>query len=136
MFALTMLVRLGRISEQDIRSTFAAFQKLDKNNDGVLRGNSMPLNTLPMPDLGAPQSQPDFSAMLPRQKNSSSLSETSALIHPLASQNIMGDERMNYMAISKEDGGVYIPRNSFGTRGMSVESMMSRLSDENWDDNP
>ena len=35
-FALAMLVRLGRISEEDIRSTYAAFNRLDKDNDGLL----------------------------------------------------------------------------------------------------
>jgi len=36
MFALAMLVRLGRITEQDVKLTYAAFQKLDKDHDGVL----------------------------------------------------------------------------------------------------
>lgn len=36
MFALAMLVRLGRITEQDVKMTYAAFQQLDKDNDGVL----------------------------------------------------------------------------------------------------
>eukprot|EP00558_Chaetoceros_sp_UNC1202_P002117 CAMPEP_0197258512 /NCGR_PEP_ID=MMETSP1429-20130617/82308_1 /TAXON_ID=49237 /ORGANISM="Chaetoceros sp., Strain UNC1202" /LENGTH=331 /DNA_ID=CAMNT_0042722637 /DNA_START=3 /DNA_END=998 /DNA_ORIENTATION=+ len=36
MFALAMLVRLGRITEQDVRSTFAAFKRLDRDNDGLL----------------------------------------------------------------------------------------------------
>ena len=36
MFALAMLVRLGRITEQDVKSTYAAFRKLDKDGDGVL----------------------------------------------------------------------------------------------------
>ncbi len=36
MFALAMLVRLGRITEQDVRSTFAAFRRLDRDNDGLL----------------------------------------------------------------------------------------------------
>jgi len=36
MFALAMLVRLGRITEQDVKLTYEAFQKLDKDHDGVL----------------------------------------------------------------------------------------------------
>ena len=36
MFSLAMLVRLGRISEQDIQSTFNAFSRLDCDNDGKL----------------------------------------------------------------------------------------------------
>jgi hypothetical protein len=41
MFALAMLVRLGKVTEQDIRQTFAAFQKLDVQNDGVLNSKSI-----------------------------------------------------------------------------------------------
>jgi len=36
MFALAMLVRLGRVTEQDVRLTYAAFRQLDKDNDGML----------------------------------------------------------------------------------------------------
>ena len=41
MFALAMLVRLGKVTEQDIRQTFAAFRKLDVQNDGVLNSKSI-----------------------------------------------------------------------------------------------
>jgi hypothetical protein len=41
MFALAMLVRLGNVTEEDIRSTFAAFRTLDLNNDGVLNSKSI-----------------------------------------------------------------------------------------------
>ncbi len=41
MFALAMLVRLGRISEQDVKLTYIAFQRLDKDNDGVLTSREM-----------------------------------------------------------------------------------------------
>ena len=36
-----MLVRLGKVTEQDIRQTFAAFRKLDVQNDGVLNSKSI-----------------------------------------------------------------------------------------------
>ena len=36
MFALAMLVRLGRISERDVKATFGAFRRLDRDNDGKL----------------------------------------------------------------------------------------------------
>lgn len=36
-----MLVRLGKVTEHDIRQTFAAFQKLDVQNDGVLNSKSI-----------------------------------------------------------------------------------------------
>ena len=41
MFALAMLVRLGKVSEDDIRQTFAAFKRLDHNNEGVLNSKSI-----------------------------------------------------------------------------------------------
>ena len=41
MFALAMLVRLGKVTEQDLKSTFAAFRRLDVNNDGVLNSKSI-----------------------------------------------------------------------------------------------
>jgi hypothetical protein len=36
MFSLAMLVRLGRISERDVKATFNAFRRLDRDNDGKL----------------------------------------------------------------------------------------------------
>lgn len=41
MFALAMLVRLGKVTEQDIRETFASFRHLDVNNEGVLNSKSI-----------------------------------------------------------------------------------------------
>jgi len=41
MFSLAMLVRLGKVTEHDIRETFAAFRHLDVNNDGVLNSKSI-----------------------------------------------------------------------------------------------
>lgn len=41
MFALAMLVRLGKVSESDIRMTFGAFRSLDVDNDGVLSSKSI-----------------------------------------------------------------------------------------------
>ena len=41
MFALAMLLRLGRISEQDVRSTFDAFRRLDVDDDGVLNSRDI-----------------------------------------------------------------------------------------------
>lgn len=41
MFSLAMLVRLGKVTEQDIKLTFAAFRKLDGHNDGVLNSRSI-----------------------------------------------------------------------------------------------
>jgi hypothetical protein len=41
MFSLAMLVRLGKVTEQDIKLSFAAFRKLDVHNDGVLNSKSI-----------------------------------------------------------------------------------------------
>lgn len=41
MFCLAMLVRLGKVAEEDIKHTFAAFRKLDVHNDGVLNSKSI-----------------------------------------------------------------------------------------------
>jgi len=41
MFSLAMLVRLGKVTEQDIRESFAAFRKLDVNDEGVLNSKSI-----------------------------------------------------------------------------------------------
>jgi len=41
MFALAMMIRLGKVTEQDIKQTFAAFRKLDVNNEGVLNSKSI-----------------------------------------------------------------------------------------------
>ena len=41
MFSLAMLVRLGRITEDDVKSTFAAFQRLDVGNYGKLNSRTV-----------------------------------------------------------------------------------------------
>jgi hypothetical protein len=41
MFSLAMLVRLGKVTEEDIKLTFAAFRKLDVHDDGVLNSKSI-----------------------------------------------------------------------------------------------
>jgi hypothetical protein len=41
MFALAMLVRLGKVTERDIRQTFSAFRCLDVDNDGVLNSRTI-----------------------------------------------------------------------------------------------
>lgn len=41
MFSLAMLVRLGKVTEEDIKQTFAAFRKLDIHDEGVLNSRSI-----------------------------------------------------------------------------------------------
>ena len=40
-FSLVMLIRLGKVTEEDIKLTFAAFRRLDVNNEGVLDSKSI-----------------------------------------------------------------------------------------------
>jgi hypothetical protein len=41
MFSLAMLVRLGKVTEDDLRETFAVFRRLDVNDEGVLNSKSI-----------------------------------------------------------------------------------------------
>ncbi len=41
MFALAMLIRLGKVTEHDIKMTFAAFRKLDVHNEGILNSKTI-----------------------------------------------------------------------------------------------
>jgi hypothetical protein len=41
MFSLAMLVRLGKVTEDDIKQTFAVFQKLDVHDEGVLNSKTI-----------------------------------------------------------------------------------------------
>jgi hypothetical protein len=132
MFALTMLIRLGRVSEQDVRSTFAAFQNLDKNNEGFLTTGS---NRYIQP------TSRDFGGFLPRNRNSgvSLLSNESSLLltHPLAESNEIGGERKNYMSLLRSEmEPLNAPKLQLKDRGISLESIWSTITDENWDDNP
>ncbi len=120
MFALTMLIRLGRITEQDVRSTFAAFHKLDKHNQGFISQKEVQANTFsPIAGVG------DF---LPKQRNDSNTStENSSLLHPLT------------MNRDKERANSYGSYNSLSRvpEQMSrVDSLLSGMTDEHWEDHP
>lgn len=41
MFALAMLVRLGKVTERDVRQTFAAFHRLDVDKEGILNSKTI-----------------------------------------------------------------------------------------------
>lgn len=127
MFALTMLVRLGKVTEQDILSTYALFQKLDKNNEGILAAMDM-----------SARSNRDMSTILPRQRyrqptDSSELTESSALLHPLANKE--EDHRTNYMSAPKRGEMTPKPLGLLNKRGMSLESLFSNMTEENWEYN-
>jgi hypothetical protein len=61
MFALAMLVRLGKVTESDIRGTFASFQRLDVNNEGVLNSKSIIAGMI----MRSRNSQKDLTANIP-----------------------------------------------------------------------
>eukprot|EP00547_Thalassionema_nitzschioides_P005277 CAMPEP_0194219352 /NCGR_PEP_ID=MMETSP0156-20130528/25758_1 /TAXON_ID=33649 /ORGANISM="Thalassionema nitzschioides, Strain L26-B" /LENGTH=1274 /DNA_ID=CAMNT_0038948977 /DNA_START=58 /DNA_END=3882 /DNA_ORIENTATION=- len=64
MFALAMLVRMGKVNERDVRHTFAAFRRLDVDNEGVLNSKTIITGIMhkkkSMKDLreGIPESPP------------------------------------------------------------------------------
>ena len=75
MFSLAMLVRLGKVTEHDIRGTFSCFRHLDVNNEGVLNSKSIIagmiakqrqstafIASLPPPPLPPPPPPPDVTA--------------------------------------------------------------------------
>ena len=79
MFSLAMLVRLGRITENDVRATFAAFRRLDVGNYGTLNSRTViegelmrrkslrNLAALSQPDEGWGQQQHDNTQQYPHQ---------------------------------------------------------------------
>lgn len=69
MFSLAMLVRLGRITEQDVRSTFAAFRRLDRDNDGLLTSREIIMSTVERRKRSAMKEEAKQSAknLLPRK---------------------------------------------------------------------
>ena len=75
MFSLAMLVRLGKVTEHDIRGTFSCFRHLDVNNEGVLNSKSIIagmiakqrqsnafMANLPQPPLPPPPPPPDVTS--------------------------------------------------------------------------
>lgn len=126
MFALTMLIRLGRITEQDVRSTFAAFQKLDKQNEGFISQKEVQGSNIFNPILEG------VGDLLPRRNDNGSMNESSALLHPLSTSNKLNDQRNDYMSLSKLSEQ-RLPKN---VRAISTDSLWSGISEEQWDDHP
>lgn len=108
-FALAMLVRLGRITEQDIRSTYAAFNKLDKNNDGFLTNSSkaMATSTFDRKRRAPKSAMQDLGVFLPNQQLNT------------FRQQLPQDD------VASESGR---------ERGMSIESNYSAITYEDVDD--
>jgi hypothetical protein len=70
MFSLAMLVRLGQVSEEEIRQTFAAFRRLDVNDEGVLNSKSIiaamiQKRRMELLQMQTPASQPVYSGEAP-----------------------------------------------------------------------
>jgi len=126
MFALAMLVRLGRITEQDVRSTFAAFKKLDRDNDGLLTSKEIIMSAVERKKkeqtvTGAMKR--DAGSLLPKQRGALMTSPTnlSSRSHPNYThgpESRFGRQRTasfesSYSAITYEEGdGDYQPRKS------------------------
>ncbi len=96
MFALAMLVRLGRVSENDVRSTFAAFKKLDRDNDGLLTSKEVIMSTMERrkkeQGLGRPSRPfPDDAKQIERPQGFESRSRGNSI-------------ESNYSALTYEDG--------------------------------
>lgn len=119
MFALTMLIRLGRITEQDVRSTFAAFQRLDRHNEGFISQKEIH-GTMFGPSLDT------MGGLLPKQRNDNAtvFNESSNLLHPLTMSSNPIDRQKNYLSLSK------VPEQALKRN----ESVWSGISEENWDD--
>lgn len=104
MFALTMLIRLGRITEQDVRSTYAAFNKLDKDDNGLLTSQEVLLSAYERKRRKQKISIRDDTAMLPNQQ-----------------RNTHGQDNYQYSGSGRQ-------------RGMSMESNYSAVTYEDADE--
>jgi len=134
MFALAMLVRLGRITEQDVRTTFAAFRRLDKDNDGVVTSRQAFISDIERTRKGTRFMPRDVGNLMPRSRSSlSDFTENSTLLHPLADRN-----NRSYKTVESNDEKIAAPQNtSFRSRQLSAESMWSAMTeDPAWEDNP
>jgi hypothetical protein len=117
MFALAMLVRLGRITEQDVRSTFAAFKRLDKDNNGLLTSKEIIMNTVERKKKEQKVSPRDNGSLLPKQENVSSAF--------LGGRSPPSRSRQSYIQRQETRMGK--------NRAMSVESNFSAITYEEGD---
>lgn len=121
MFALAMLVRLGRITEQDVRSTYAAFRKLDKDGDGVLTSKEIIMGAVERERRKPKQEQMnEFSRDgFDRQAHHQPVEQTPLYQHSHAADSEEGE---NARLLMRTRG-----------RGMSMESQMSAMTYEDED---
>merc|ERR1711884_904882 len=52
MFALAMLMRLGRISERDVKATFMAFRRLEEDGNDTLTGRDLLVSEFEKTNIG------------------------------------------------------------------------------------
>ena len=115
MFAIAMLVRLGRITEQDVRSTFAAFKRLDRDNDGLLTSKEIIMSAVERKRKEQLTSPRDAVGLLPDPRLMMG-TETTPLTGHLANSPLP-----NYMANANIGDE---PKSGLGqrNRGLSFES--------------
>lgn len=118
MFALAMLVRLGRITEQDVRSTFAAFKRLDRDNDGLLTSKEIIMSAVERKKKEQTGAIPrDAESLLPKPRNNGA-----SMISPVS---MSSRSRQNY---------THGPESRFGRqRAASFESSYSAITYEEGD---
>lgn len=113
MFSLGMLIRLGKITEQDVRSTFAAFRKLDRDNDGLLTSREIIMTTVERRKRAAMKEEvrETMGNLLPqkRVRNASpiephTVSETTGLLAHSSSEH--GRQAQYGMEVENGDGTV------------------------------
>ena len=68
-FALAMLVRLGKVSESDIKQTFKAFRRLDVDDEGVLTTKSIIAGMVHKHRLHSSRSQTNLSSLEESQRS-------------------------------------------------------------------
>ena len=131
MFSLAMLVRLGRITEQDVRSTFAAFKRLDKDNDGLLTSREIIMSAVDRKKKEQiALSVLETDSLLPHQRSKDMTRFMSAETMPLT--RYRASQPIDYM--STDNGAKVQDYRYHRARKMSVESTYSALTYEEADD--
>ncbi len=124
MFALAMLVRLGRITEQDVRSTFAAFKRLDRDNDGLLTSKEIILSAV---------ERKKREQKLAIGKSENLLSSPGGVMMQ-RNQQLNGDERRNDIRLDREKMPLMSNHSngiSYGVHPLSSKTAQNYMSVEN-----
>jgi hypothetical protein len=110
MFSLAMLVRLGRITEQDVRSTFAAFRKLDRDNDGLLTSREIIMSTVERRKRAAMKEEVReiMGNLLPQKRVGNASSTEPFTVSEMT--GLLTHSSSDYAAIEVENGDGSLPR--------------------------